>query len=837
MRKLLNRLLGTTSTIADEIPEFRYHVSDKFVNASSNHITGVIQLDGITFESRKDSLLESDLDALNLAYAETAKENAGNLSFYTYFLRRKTEVNTVFKFTNEFCQDFADKYVQRFNEKDYYSNRYYIAITLKYEESLDEAIRDLNSVIARFNATLSQYSPRVLTAYKNDNGVYVSEVYDFFYEIINGEKPVVSVPLTGTTMQDILPQSSLHFGYEVLQIKGLKSQKFATMWDLKDFPQTSSVGMFDNAMLSLPFEYNLVSSFKSLSPAKALAMIEKQINIMRSVEDKAVHQQDEMLEAQGYIQSGELAFGAFHCAMVVFGKTTDSAIEHGIQAVASFSNQAGAVFTRSTASAAATYFSQLPLWKDIPRPMAKSSRNLACAFGMHTFSCGKAKGNPIGDGLAIMPLETKAKTLYDFNFHFTNPLEDNLGDSIAGHTLILGATGTGKTTLQTALVSFVQRFDPAMFVLDKDRGMDIFIRALNGDYFDIQEGKPTGINPFQFKDSPRLREFLNELVISCATDHNHACTSEEQNQIKNAIDAVMKLPLEYRRISSILQSIPDKGGNCLYQRLSKWCITEQNYGRFAWCLDNPVNIFDPDDFKIVGFEVGSILKENYQPTEPLLACLLYMKEQMVQRYELICTVVEEFWLALKYKTPESMILDVLKTGRKRGEFMLLVTQSPEEAVQSPIFPAIVQQTPTKLLLPNPDAKYDGGYERIGLTEKEFEKLKALPLESRTFLIKQGHNSSFGILNLYGFNNEINVLSSTKGNVQILDYIYEHFYSELDYVPQSKYWLPVFYEAVQLRKQEKLSIDTIKELVHIKITDMRQNHQIISHAQDESVLTA
>ena len=228
------------------------------------------------------------------------------------------------------------------------------------------------------------------------------------------------------------------------------------------------------------------------------------------------------------------------------------------------------------------------------------------------------------------------------------------------------------------------------------------------------------------------------------------------------------------------------------------------------CLINPVNQFNPDDFKIVGFDVGSILKENYQPTEPLLACLLYLKSQMIKNHGLLCTVVEEFWLPLKYKTPQEMMLDVLKTGRKRGEFMILVTQSPEEAVNSPIFPAIVQQTPTKILLPNPDAEYKneqgGGYSRIGLTPKEFIQLQRLALDSRTFLIKQGHQSSFGVLDLYGFDDEISVLSGTTKNVELLDEILTNFEKQ----PISDVWLPIFYEA---RRQKKMGVLNTKELVY------------------------
>ncbi len=89
------------------------------------------------------------------------------------------------------------------------------------------------------------------------------------------------------------------------------------------------------------------------------------------------------------------------------------------------------------------------------------------------------------------------------------------------------------------------------------------------DYFDVKAGVPTGINPFQFPETPKLREFLNELVIACATDPDQTCSSEEQNQIKNAVDTVLSLPFEQRRFSAIIQSLPKRGGNELYQRLLK----------------------------------------------------------------------------------------------------------------------------------------------------------------------------------------------------------------------------------------------------------------------------
>lgn len=808
MQNAFSKILNKFISITDEIPLLRYHVSNTAVNFYDNFICSVISFDGVVYEAIANNILENDFDSLNLLFASTSREKAGRLSFNTYLMRRDIDFDSDYNFSNKFCQDFAKKYLSRFSEQKYYENKFYITLLLKYDENIDEAVEEINAIVERFVKTLSKYEPKVLTAYKNEHGILCSEVFDFFYELINSEKPIASTPLTGTPAYEILPSSNLHFGFDLLQVKGQKSTRYAALFDLKDFPSSTKLGMFNSASLALPFEYNLTQSFTALSPLKAISRIQNQLNQLKSMQDKAEHQQLELEEAQGYIQSGELAFGEYHCVLVVFGDTKEEAINNGTFAIASFTNNAGAVFRKATGSAPATYFSQIPNYAYKPRPMLKSSRNLAATFSMHNYSKGKAKGNPLGDGSALIPLQTKSKTRYDFNFHFTNPLEDSTGESVAGHTLLLGATGTGKTTLETGLVAFLERFNTAMFVLDKDRGMDIFIRALDGDYFAIEQGVPTGINPFQFKDSPKLREFLNDLVISCATDKDSSCSSEEQNQIKDAIDTVMALPFESRRFGNLLHSIPDRGGNCLYQRLLKWCNTEDNSGRFAWCLDNPKNNFDPDTFKIVGFEVGSILIEDYQPTEPLLSCLLYLKSEMVKNYSNILTVVEECWLPLLYATPQRMILDVLKTGRKMGEFLLLVTQSPEELIKSPIFPAIVQQTPTKILLPNPDAEYKneqgGGYSRIGLTEKEFNQVQKLALDSRTFLVKQGHNSSLAMFDLYGFSDEISVLSSTKENVNLLDQIL----SKLPPKTKSEVWLPIFYEARKQRKKGNLDLEKI-----------------------------
>ena len=195
------------------------------------------------------------------------------------------------------------------------------------------------------------------------------------------------------------------------------------------------------------------------------------------------------------------------------------------------------------------------------------------------------------------------------------------------------------------------------------------------------------------------------------------------------------------------------------------------------------------------------MKDNYAPTEPVLTYLFHLRNLMMDRVALenglMATVVEEFWWPLKFEATKELILKALKTDRKLGGWVVLTSQSPEDAIGSDIFPAIIQQTPTKVFLPNPDAKYDGSYEQTGMTEKEFEELVKLTLDSRTFLVKQSRQSAFAKMDLYGFQDEMAVLSGTSSNTEIL----RKLLSEENYKSADE-WYPIFKERVRSQRESK-----------------------------------
>ena len=788
----ISAILNNQPSAEERLPKIGRHITPHVVSYTDDKALLVIKLAGMPFEAMPDDVIVSRFDSRNRVIASLAKDKGSRLAIWTTLKRERVSFDSRFQFKSAFMRQFASRYLKRFETGNYFENNFYLSLLLKHDD-IEEGAQELEDIGTQLMKAFGIYDPECLTAY-DSNGMMFSQVYEFLGGLYNGFKE--QQPVYSTPARETIPSSWLHWGYDLQEIRGANETRFAVSYDLKEFPAQTKWGMFDK-VLALPVEFTLTQSFLCMGIFQAQKAINSQINKLESVKDKAGHQLDELRSALGYISSGELAFGEYHAALTVYGPTKEKAADNGTMVTTTFLGECGARFIKAALSAPMSYLSHIPGAKGKPRPMMKSSRNLAASFGMHNYSTGKSEGNPIGDGSAVIPLQTASASLYSFNFHHSKEGEDNLGEKIAGHTLILGATGAGKTTLETALIGFLERFDAKIFALDKDEGLKIFIAALGGVYYSLKAGERTGLAPFQLPDTPANRQFLYGLVRTCAKDHNGKITDEEGNQIKIAVDAVMGLDIEYRRFSRLLESIPGEGGNTLPERLAKWC--EAKDGEYAWALDNVADNMGLIHEHKVGFDVSDFLHEGYEPTEPVLAYLFHLKGMMQKQGGLLATVIEEFYVPASYPSTQKMMFDVLKTGRKRDEFMVMASQSPEDAINSPIFAAIRDQTPTKILLPNPSAEFSS-YQRDGLTHKEFVKLKALDVESRTFLIKQGNQSCFAMLDLYGMDDEISVLSGNTENIAIFNEIIAQVGMDPDV------WMPEF-QAKRKGKKQGLTAPT------------------------------
>ena len=798
---MLSAILKRQFAADEQLPPFNYHVSDSIVSLDDGRVAFALRAKGLPFEATTDNVLENQYDSLNGLFLSIAKSTGSRLAVWCHLDHYQTQFRTNYKFNYQWMREFSDRYMAKFTGADIFENDFYLTFILKpgANDNLEECTQEMEEIQLMVMQSLQPYEVELLEMYEH-GGNRFSEFYEFLAYLYNGYWE--RVPVTSQPLSQVIAQSWLHHGYQLIETRFPSGgNRYTALYDLKDFPEPTTRGKF-NPLLELPFPFVMCLSFTFINTADSIRAINQALNKMESAGDEAVEQMEDMAEGKGAIMSGIAYFGELHGALAVHGQTERQTIERGATAKTTLSGSCATLFVQANASAPETFFSLFPgNVKRRPRSMPKTTRNLLGLFSMNTYSSGKQYGNPIADGSAVMPLQTSVHGVYHFNFHYSLPEIDSRGEKRAGHTVILGATGAGKTTLQTTLLSFLERFGCRLFAIDKDGSMRGFIEAQGGTYFRLASGEPTGLNPFQLPDTPFNRTFLYDLVEACGRKQGEDVPAEDKKDVKRAVDNVFELPHHQRRFGVVLQSIPDRGENCLRRRLAEWCYGEID-GRYAYALDNETNHFNWETFGRVGFDVSDFLIEGHPATEPILSYLFHLKTLMTREGRgLLATVVEEFWMPLRYPTTANQILDSLKTGRRRDEFIVLVTQSPEDAIQSPLLPAILQQTPTKIYLPNPDAEFrtpdGGGYSRFGLTIKEFQKLKKLGLQSRMFLIKQGSQSNIAKLDLNGMADDIAVLAMAAEDFPFLEAAKRQAGDDPDA------WVPV-YKALRKEGRAKVS---------------------------------
>ena len=151
--------------------------------------------------------------------------------------------------------------------------------------------------------------------------------------------------------------------------------------------------------------------------------------------------------------------------------------------------------------------------------------------------------------------------------------------------------------------------------------------------------------------------------------------------------------------------------------------------------------------------------------------------------------------------------------RKQNGIMLFATQSPRDAILSPIAHTIIEQCATQIFLPNAKGSKSDYCDGFKLTAREFELVgRELAASSRRFLIKQGQTSVVAELNLSGFDDELAILSGRTGNVELLEGILAEMQREAvgngwnhagePPAPQPEVWMKRFHATRFLAQQRK-----------------------------------
>lgn len=782
-----------------KVPLLGYPVDDCMTTLEGNRIVSLIRLKGISHETRSDEELTQLFFQLNRYFVALGKKEGKNLMLQTYTTKTKIEINNEYAMPLPALQDFVDAYTAPFRDGTFLQVGYSLVLILKYRD-LDEGIRRMRELLTISETMLYKYAPAFMGLEENEHGALFSQLGRYYSLLLNGHEQ--DVLCSDTRLGDAMINSVTSFDqYDFIANRPNRGgQRFATTYDLRDYPGGGSYpGMWDEA-IEEQFEFTLVQTFLFEDRNKAKREFKKHIADLGAVEGDS-KQTEELENAIQDITMGEKAFGRYHASLIVYGKTPDAAIDNGSKMESVFTVH-DATFVRSTMSNVDTWYTQFPGATEAMYPMTKSTENLACGFSLHATPTGKPKGNPIGDGSGLIPMRTTNDALFVLNAHDSALGQNNLGELLPGHMSITGATGVGKTTLEATVLTFLSRWDPMVFCIDYNESLKNLLGAMDTHYFSIAPGEFTGVNPFQFQDSKGLRQMLFDTVLCCAG--GKAKTSEkEQEKIQDSIESVMQHSnVRNRGMSLLLMNITPLGGNCLHTRLSKWCrLAGGREGQYAWVLDSPINRFDPEAFKRLAFDCTQILNKEYAKKHPevlevLLNTLFYMKRAMHQSRpgSLLLNVIAEYWVPLSFESTAEAMKEVLKAGRLRGEIMIMDTQSPEDALATEYAAAVIQQVITSIWLANTKADREG-YARFGVKGKVFDAVAEMGPLSREMVVLQGHQAvKLKLVLSDRLKYWLPLLSTTAKNAAVAKRIREELLTN-----DPKFWVPAFLVAEHVRQ--------------------------------------
>jgi type IV secretion system protein VirB4 len=795
------------------------HVHPRIVRTRGGDYLSIWQMAGLAFLGREEWDIRHRHTSFNRLLQTLRAPDYTNVAYWCHDIRRRRPVHFDGVFNDAFTQGVNDRYMKRLNEGKVLVNELYFTLIFrpeggnrlapkatKLEQIIAEQEADIGKMLELGNnveAALVDYQPRALGCYENENGQVFSEVYEFFGFLLNhtDEKiPVLEAPAWSYLPTSTYAWSANNGNYCIRTSDG--QDHFGAILDIKEYPEETFPGVL-NSLKYLPCEYIITHSFAPLARQDALSALKQIQNRLISSGDRSVTQIEELNKALDGVSSGNFLLGDYHFSLAAYCSSVPE-LNSTLPLLRSYLSQAGFVSAKQTIASAAASYAQLPAnFGYRTRKSKLSSLNFLGLTPLHNFALGKRDENPWGQAVSV--LQSTNGQPYFFNFHATGQSERSFGEMALANTMVIGKSGTGKTALVNFLLCQVQRYDPSptIFFFDKDRGAEIFVRACNGHYFTIESGKPTGLNPFQCENTEGNRMFLIGLIKLIVGKPQY--TAREDDDIARAVAAILDAPPHLRSIANLRNSFPNTDDNSIYARLRKWSAE----GYLGWVFDNEEDKISFGRSNVIGFDYTDLI-DSEETRVPIIVYLLFRLEQLIDGRPLVF-VMDEFWKILDGEGGlKEFARNKLKTIRKQNGFGVFATQSPEDALKSDISAALVEQTATLILLPNPNASKEDYIDGLKLTEAEFKEVVELDERSRCFLVKQGQSSVLCQLQLGGLPDVLSVLSASTGNIEIMhevirDLARARFHptqplaeptgEELNAI-RSEEWLPIFHKRTQ-----------------------------------------
>jgi len=181
-------------------------------------------------------------------------------------------------------------------------------------------------------------------------------------------------------------------------------------------------------------------------------------------------------------------------------------------------------------------------------------------------------------------------------------------------------------------------------------------------------------------------------------------------------------PREFRSLTDFVSTVQDAD---IRAALTHYTIS----GAMGHLLDGKEDSLTLSSFNV--FEIDELMKIGDANAIPVLLYLFRRFEKSLHGQPSILSL-DEAWVMLGHPVFREKLREWLKELRKKNCLVLLATQSLSDAVKSGLLDVLLEQCPTKILLPNKEADLHGTkevpgpadlYQMFGLNAKEISILK------------------------------------------------------------------------------------------------------------------
>lgn len=736
---------------SDYLP-FKNIYKDDSVSLTDGSLIRVYKINGVQTSMMDDENREKLLD-LKAQLFNQIQDPDVYLRFFTVrdFMDEKTDY--------EFHQPVLQKIYDKWNSQGLkiFNNSYYVVISVKGGNH-EKLIQYSNYI----ESMLSVYKPVLLKHNSTDN------IATFFGRILSPiSKPIIKN--CNENISSLVAVDDVEFKNNgIIEYKSGDKINYAAALSFKISPDYIDEEFF-NTVTTIQCEMVCMNGIHILRARDIDSIIRQHKSTMTEEnEDSTLEQISEAQSSMDENITGAQTLVDFYPLFMLFGEDKES-LNKNIGEFKKICASFGIAPVVENFAAKVSFFSQIPGFDLFPRSFKMLSKTAAVSIPLSSMPRG-IKDCDWGPGpLVVFP--TAQGTPYQFQFHVSDK------PAAVGHTLTIGPTGGGKTTLFSFLIAQSLRHPKLKaFFFDRNKGAEIFTLAVDGKYITMngkekdakQDSFLTHLNPLKMPDTAANRAFLRRWLAMITGQTDVVSTDEIARAVAVNFDYLSD---KDRLLKNLYESCFSSTGN-MRGELKKW-IDPLQYG----------DIFNEDydtldlNARLTTFDFTDILQDEVLAPAVISYILHRINNTTVSGGNPSLIMIDETAPMLENKMFRDNFIAGLQEGRKNRQAYMVAFQRANVLDKLGIGDVVRGQAQTILFFRNPAADLSD-YEKWNLNplEMAFIQGKAYPNLKRAVLLARPVNNESVILNteLGGFGNMLRLFESGRSSVLLAEDLYKSY---------------------------------------------------------------